>query len=327
MDGQALSKDEASFLLEKIITCEINPVQSAAFLVLLRAKEESVEEILGLIQTMRKHMVKVYTPNALDVVGTGGDGLGTFNISTAASFVAAGAGVLIAKHGNRAASSQCGSADVLEALGVNINLTPKNAEEVFKKVGMVFLFAPLFHPAMKQIGPIRKELGIRTIFNLLGPFLNPASTKRQLLGVPSEKLARKLAEVATKLKFAHLMLVTSEDGMDEITTTGKTQVFEVKDRTLSSYTISPSQFGVKVASKNDFFGKNAAHNSRIILDILKGKKGPQLDIVLLNSAAVIYLSGKARDIKEGVKMSEESIDSGAALKVLENLKKETQKYA
>ncbi len=323
VDGNDLSQKEASFLLERIIARELNPIQSAAFLVSLRTKGETVKEILGFIETMRKHMIKIDAPRALDIVGTGGDGSGTFNISTATSFVVAGMGVPIAKHGNRAASSKCGSADVLEALGVNINLTPKQAEEVYKKIGMVFLFAPLFHPAMKQIGPVRKELGLRTIFNFLGPFLNPASTKRQLLGVPNGKIAKKLAEVATKLKFTHLMLVTSEDGMDEIATTSETKVFDVKGNKLTSYIISPQQFGIKEVSKKDLLGKGPHENANIIQNILKGKKGPQRDIVLLNSAAAFYIAGKTKNIKDGIKLAENSIDKGFALNVLERLIKET----
>lgn len=327
VDGNHLSQKETSFLLEKIIIGEITPIQTAAVLTSLRTKGETVNEILGFIQTMRKHMIRIDAPGALDIVGTGGDGLATFNISTAVSFVVAGMGIPIAKHGNRAASSQCGSADVLEELGVKINLTPIQAERVFKRVGMIFLFAPLYHPAMKQIGPVRKELGFRTIFNFLGPFLNPASTKRQLLGVPNEKIAKKLAEVATKLNFTHLMLVASKDGMDEITTTSKTKVFEVKGHKVRSYILSPQQFGIKQATKTALMGKDATINANIIKNILKGKTGPQRDIIVLNSAAAFYLSGKIQSIKQGIPLAKESIDSGHAMKVLENLIKETNKYA
>lgn len=293
----------------------------------LRVKGETTNEILGFIQTMKKHMIKINAPKALDIVGTGGDGSGTFNISTATSFVVAGAGVPIAKHGNRAASSKCGSADVLEALGVNINLTPQQAEEVFKKVGMVFLFAPLFHPAMKNIAPIRKELGIRTVFNFLGPFLNPAGTKIQLLGVPNLEIAEKLAKVATKLNFLHLMIVTSEDGIDEITITDNTKVFEIKDNSITRYALSPKEFGIKLASKKDLLGKDPKENAETIQNILKGEKGPKRDIVVLNSAVALYLAGRVKNIKQGILIAEKSIDSGAALNVLESLIKETKKYA
>lgn len=327
IDGKSLSQKEAVFLLEEMIAGKLMPAQSAAVLVALRAKGESIDEILGFIKTMRQHMIKINAPKALDIVGTGGDGANTFNISTAASFVVAGGGVKVAKHGNRAASSICGSADVLEALGVNINLTSKQAATVLEKGGLVFLFAPNFHPAMKQIGPIRKELGIRTIFNFLGPFLNPAETRRQLLGVAEIDIAEKLARVALKLKFTHLMIVTSLDGMDEITTTAKTKVFEIKNGKLKTYFISSQQFGIKSSTKKDLAGGDATENAKIIQDILKGEKGPKRDILVLNSAAAFYLAGKAKDIKSGIKLAEESIDSGAAFKVLKDLIKETQKYA
>lgn len=327
VDGNNLSQRETSILLERIIKGQLNPAQIAAVLIGLRTKGETVDEIIGFIKTMRKHMIKIKAPKAIDIVGTGGDEAGTFNISTASCFVVAGSGVPIAKHGNRAVSSKCGSADVLENLGVNINLTPSQAEDVFKKVGMVFLFAPLYHPALKLIAPIRKELGLRTVFNFLGPFLNPAETKRQLLGVPNEKIAKKLAEVATKLKFTHLMLVTSKDGMDEITTTATTKVFEVKGNKLNSYIISPKQFGIKKATKKDLAGKNSSGNAHIIQDILKGKKGPLRDIVVLNSATTLYLAGKAENIAEGILFAEKSIDSGSALRILQKLIKETNKYA
>lgn len=325
---QNLTIKEASYLLEEIIAGNLNSAQVATFLISLRTKGETIDEILGLIQTMRKHMTKVVTKGkVLDIVGTGGDGIGTFNISTATSFVVAGGGVKVAKHGNRAASSNCGSADVLEALGVNINLAAKQASDVLKKVGMVFLFAPLFHPAMKNIAPVRKELGIRTVFNFLGPFLNPANTKIQLLGVPNIEIAEKLAKVAIRLKFNHLMIVTSSDGMDEITTTGSTLVFEVKGKNLKRYKIFPKQFGIKASTKKDLMGKDAIENAAIIQKILKGEKGPKRDIVILNSAAAFYISGKAKNIEEGIGLAKRSIDSGSALKVLQNLVKETKIYA
>ena len=327
IDGNNLSEKESSFILEGIIDGQLTPMQSAAILTALRTKGETVEEIVGFIKTMRKHMIKINAPKALDIVGTGGDGIGTFNISTAASFVVAGLGVPIAKHGNRAASSKCGSADVLEELGVKIFLTPKIAEKVFEKLRMVFLFAPLYHPAMKLIAPVRKELGFRTIFNYLGPFLNPGQTKRQLLGVPNIEIAKRLAQVAAKLQFTYLMIVTSSDNMDEITTTAKSEVFEIKENKIKSFTLTPKQFGIKLATKKDLLGEGAKQNAAIIQNILKGQKGPQRDIVILNSAAAFYLVGKAKNINEGIKLAEKSIDSGLAMQKLQNLIKETQKYA
>jgi len=328
IDRKDLTTKEVQHLLEEIIAGNLPPAQVAAFLVGLRIKGETVEEIFGLIQTMRKHMSKVLTKGqVLDIVGTGGDGAGTFNISTASSFVVAGCGVKVAKHGNRAASSKCGSADVLEALGVNINLAPKQAGKILEKVGMVFLFAPLYHPAMKNIAPVRRELGIRTVFNFLGPFLNPANTKIQLLGVPNIEIAEKLAKVASKLKFTHLMIITSLDGMDEITTTESSRVFEVNGSQIKSFIINPQKYGIKKAFKKELLGGDPKQNAGIIQDILEGKKGPKRDIVVLNSGAALYLGGKAKSISEGIKLAEKLIDSKAAKQVLEKLTAETQKYA
>lgn len=326
IDGNNLSQKEASFLLEEIIAGHLTHAQAVAVLISLRTKGETVDEILGFIHTMRKYMIKIDAPNALDIVGTGGDGLGTFNISTATSFVVSGIGIPVAKHGNRAASSICGSADVLESLGVNIYLTPKQAEKVFKKVGMVFLFAPSYHPAMKQIAPIRKELGMRTIFNYLGPFLNPAQTKRQLLGVANMEIAKKLAIVATKLKFESLIIATSFDGMDEITTTSQTKIFDIRGSSSRSYKISPQQFGIKMARKKDLVGGDVNENAKIIRNILEGKEGLKRDIVVLNSAVACYLAGKVKNITSGIILAEKSIDSGSAFKILQNLILETQKY-
>lgn len=327
-DQQNLTTKEVSFLLEEIIAGNLSSAQIAAFLVGLRTKGETVEEIVGLIQTMRKHMSKVLTTGkVLDIVGTGGDGVNTFNISTASSFVVAGCGVKVAKHGNRAVSSKCGSADVLEALGVNINLVSKQAGKILEKVGMVFLFAPLYHPAMKNIAPVRKELGIRTVFNFLGPFLNPAGTKIQLLGVPNIEIAKTLAKVASKLKFTHLMIITSLDGMDEVTTTASSKVFEVKGSQIKLSIINPQKYGIKKATKKDLSGGDPKQNARIIQDVLSGGKGPKRDVVVLNSAVALYLSGKAKNISGGIKLAEESIDSQAAKQVLEKLIQETQKYA
>lgn len=325
-DKNNLTQKESSNLAEAIIDGSLTQIQSAAVLIALRTKGETIDEIIGFIKTMRKYMIKINAPKALDIVGTGGDGIGTFNISTAASFVAAGIGIPVAKHGNRAASSICGSADVLEALGVNINLAPQQAEEVFQKVGLVFLFAPLYHPVMKQIAPIRKELELRTIFNYLGPFLNPGQTKRQLLGVPNIEIARKLSQVAAKLNYTHLMIVASSDGMDEITTTSKTEVFEVKGKKIKSFQLSSKQFGIKQAFIKDLIGKDAKNNAAIIQNILKGQSGPRRDIVILNSAAACYLSGKVKNIQDGILFAEKSIDNGLALQKLQDLILETNRY-
>lgn len=326
IDRKDLTVNEAGFLLDEIIDGKLNNSQIAAVLVGLRSKGESVSEITGFIESMRRHMVTVAVKGAIDIVGTGGDGFGTFNISTAASLVVASCGIKVAKHGNRAASSRCGSADVLEALGVNIMLKPQQAEKVLQKVGMVFLFAPLYHPAMKNIAPIRKELGVRTVFNFLGPFLNPAGVKQALIGVPNVEIAKKLALVAAKLNYQHLLLVASRDGMDEISISGKTEAFVIKKTNIKAMVIDPQRYGFGKSSITDILGGDSAKNARIITDILDGKKGVRRDIVLFNSANAFYVAGKVENVSSGIALAKEAIDSGGAKKVLENLIKETKKY-
>ncbi|OGH18858.1 MAG: anthranilate phosphoribosyltransferase [Candidatus Levybacteria bacterium RIFCSPHIGHO2_12_FULL_38_12] len=326
-----LTQKEAFFLVCQMAEGKIGPTQMAAILILLKSKGETAEEIVGFIEGMRKYMIKVQSSklkvkNSIDVCGTGGDGKQTFNISTATAFVVAGAGVRVAKHGNRAASSKCGSADVLESLGVNINLNTSQASLVLEKVGMVFLFAQLFHPTMKFIASVRKELGIPTIFNLLGPFLNPASVKRQIIGVPNLSIAKKLARVGKEFGYKHLLLVTSEDGMDEVSISAKTHVLEVQGKKIKSRIVSPADFGVKKASQNKIKGADSKTNAEIILNVLDGKKGQCRDIVILNSALGLYVAGKASSIEQGIEKAQEAIDSGKAKQVLEQLIKETQKY-
>jgi len=327
LENKNLTTEEIKLFLSNLINGNINPIQGGAILTALRMKGETVDEIVALINGVRKNMVQIYIDRAIDVCGTGGDMSGTFNVSTATAFVTAGAGVKVAKHGGRAVSSQSGSADVIEKLGVNILLTPKQAELIFYKVGMVFLFAPLFHPAMKNIAAIRKELKIRTIFNILGPFTSPASVKRQLIGVPNIKIAEKLAKVGKKLSYERLLIVTSEDGMDEVSTYSKTIVFEINKDLIKKSIIDPKEFGFKKFDKKEIFGGTATDNARIIKNILKGAKGPQRDLAVLNSAFALYVAGAVTNIKEGIKVAENSIDSGKAKLVLENLIKETQKYA
>lgn len=327
IERKDLSTKEAAFLLEEIIRGHLNASQIAAVLVALRTKGEAVDEITGFVQTMRMHMVTIAPRgSAIDIVGTGGDGSNTFNISTAASFVVAGTGVKVAKHGNRATSSTCGSADVLEALGVNLALTPAQAEVVLEKVGMVFLFAPLYHPAMKVIGPIRKELGIRTFFNFLGPFLNPAGVRRALIGVPNVTIAKTMAKVATRLGYDRLLLVSSADGMDEISTIGKTYLFDIQKQRVTKQTVSPGKFGLKKAGKKALQGGDAAQNAAIIINILSGRKGPAREVVVLNGAFAMVVSGKAKSVKEGIHLAKESIDSGSAKQVLEKLIEESRRY-
>jgi anthranilate phosphoribosyltransferase len=328
LDKQDLSSIEIKTFLDGIVSGEVNGSQIAAFMAGLRVKGETSEEIAGLIEGMRKHMIVLPgIKNAVDTCGTGGDGTGTFNISTTVAFVVAGAGLTVTKHGNRAASSNCGSADVLETLGVHVMLKPAQAKAVVDKVGMVFLFAPLYHPAMKHIAPIRKELGIRTVFNYLGPFINPAGVKRQLVGVPSQVLAKQLAQVARKLDYEHLIIASCENGMDEIDISQPTKIYEVKGNNVTSKTIDPSKFGFKKAAPKALYGGNAHDNAKIIMEIMHGKKGAQRDIVVFNSAFVLYTAGRVKSIAKGIIMAEEAIDSGKAKNSLENLIKETKKYA
>ncbi|MBI4990803.1 anthranilate phosphoribosyltransferase, partial [Candidatus Gottesmanbacteria bacterium] len=278
---------------------------------------ETIDEILGFITVMRKHMVKIKTSGlVIDTCGTGGDGKGTFNISTATAFVVAGTGIKVAKHGNRNASSLCGSADVLEALRVNINLSPKQAETMLSKTNFTFLFAPLFHPAMKYVAQVRKELKIRTVFNFLGPFVSPAQVKRQIIGVPSIKLAEKLAKVATNLDYEHLLVVSSEDGLDEISLSAPTQVFEVRGKKVKKIIIHPKELGFRKTDINKIKGADAKTNAEIIKNILGGRDGVKRDIVLLNSAAALLVSGKAANLKEGLSLAKKSIESGKAKEVL-----------
>jgi anthranilate phosphoribosyltransferase len=322
-----LTAVEARQFLIDVMGGVITPVQTGAILTAFRMKGESISEVKGLIEAMREKMVSVRADDAIDIVGTGGDGKGTFNISTAAAFVARGAGASIAKHGNRAASSKCGSADVLESLDVRIELSPAQAGEVFNKAGMVFLFAPVYHPSMKQVVLVRKELKIRTIFNVLGPFSNPAGTKCQLVGVPNAELAQKLAEVARGLGYKRLLIITSDDGMDEASISAKTKVFEISGKTLKKYVIEPAKLGFKKVPAAAFRGGGPEENAAIVRGILQGEKGPKRDIVILNAGLALYAAGIARDIKRGIKMAGESIDSGKALQALEDLVRETQKFS
>ncbi len=322
-----LTAEEAENFLLEVMKGGADTVLVASILVALRVKGESVDEIVGFLRAMRANMLKVNAPGAIDIVGTGGDGTGTFNISTAAAFVVAGAGVKVAKHGNRAASSTCGSADVLEALGVNIQLTKEQAEEVYRKVGLVFLMAPLFHPAMKEVAAVRKQLKIRTIFNILGPFANPASTERQLVGVPNKELAKKMAEAGKKLGFKRLLIVSSKDGMDEISLSGNTHLFDVKGSRIKQSIIDPRKMGFNRASQKEVMGGDASENALIVRAILSGTSGPKRDIVILNSAYALVAAGVAASPKEGVDKVRSSIDSGAALGVLESYVRATQEFA
>ena len=320
IEKKDLTIEESEKLMEEMLRGNLTNALMASVLTALRMKGESVEEMLGFINVMRKYMQKIKVSGlVIDTCGTGGDGKGTFNISTATALVVAGAGVKVAKHGNRSASSLCGSADVLEELGVNIQMMHKQAEDCLQKVGITFLFAPLFHPAMKHVAGVRKELGIRTVFNFLGPFVNPARVRRQIVGVSDRNIAEKLMEVAKYLDYEHLLIVISDDGLDEISISNKTRIFEIKNNRVRKFTMMPENFGIKRASIETIKGRDAKINAKIIERILEGEKGPKRDVVILNSAAALYVAGKVKDINSGIKLAEESIDRGKAKKILEQL--------
>jgi anthranilate phosphoribosyltransferase len=324
IDKKDLNREEAKdllgILIDEAVDEDITRVLKA-----FAEKGETVEEIAGFAEGMRELMLTVNSPQGgVDIVGTGGDGSNSFNISTVSAIVAAACGLDVIKHGNRAASSKCGSADVLEELGVNINLTPEQAEAVLKKVGMVFLFAPAFHPAMKKVGPIRRELKTRTIFNYLGPFLNPGKVKKMLLGVTDLKLSEKFLEIAKQLDFEHLIIVTSQDGLDEISIADKTTAFELKNGKVHKFIIDPEKLGFKKYSKDDLVGGEPKVNAQIAKDILSGEEvGAKKDAVILNSAYALLITGKVKDVKEGIDMARESINSGKSFSILKALIKET----
>ncbi len=322
-----LSEAEAEAVMREIMQGEATDAQIAAYITALRMKGETVEEITGSARVMREKAVsiKLDAPYQVDTCGTGGDMSHTFNISTTAAFVVAGAGVTVAKHGNRSVSSKSGSADVLQALGVNIEMPSHRVEECLKEVGIAFLFAPMMHLAMKYaIGP-RREIGVRTIFNVLGPLTNPAGVKSQIMGVYSADLTGILAQALGNLGITHAFVVHGMDGLDEITITDKTKVSELQSGTVKDYFIHPSDFGLATGKAADLKGGDAKENAAMTIDILKGQKGPRRDIVLLNAAAGLVASGKAKDFQEGIRLATESIDSGAAMKKLEQLKAFTNK--
>lgn len=322
-----LTEAEAEAVMREIMQGEATEAQIAAYITGLRMKGETVDEITGSARVMREKavQVKLDAPYQVDTCGTGGDMSHTFNISTTAAFVAAGAGVVVAKHGNRSVSSKSGSADVLQALGVNIEIPSHRVEECLREIGIGFLFAPMMHQAMKYaIGP-RREIGIRTIFNLLGPLTNPAGVKAQIMGVYSAELTSILARVLGNLGIDHAFVVHGMDGLDEITITDQTKVSEYHNGQVRDYLIHPSDFGIPVGKASDLKGGDAKENASITMDVLKGQKGPRRDIVILNAAAALAASGKAKDIKEGIAIAVDSIDSGAAMNKLMQLKDFTNK--
>lgn len=316
-----LSEDEMIEAMNDIMEGRSTDAQTASFLTALRIKGETIEEITGAAKVMREKASKIKAPeNTVDTCGTGGDMAHTFNISTTAAIIVAAAGIPVAKHGNRSVSSSCGSADILEALGVKIDLAPQKVERCLEETGFGFMFAPLFHPAMKYaIGP-RKEMGIRTIFNILGPLTNPAGAKRQVLGVFSDKLTQTMANVLGNLGIIHAFIVHGEDGLDEITNTGSTKVSELKNGKVETYYITPEDFGFKKAKSEDLTGGTAAENVKITLDILNGTGGPKRDVTVMNAAAALLAGNAASDFAEAAKKVINTIDSGLALKKLDEIK-------
>jgi len=322
-----LTQDIMQQAVEEIMSGKAAPDQIEAFLRGLSAKGETIDEITAAASVMRRHATKITSPDEciLDTCGTGGDAAHTFNISTLSALVACGAGVTVAKHGNKSVSSKCGSADLLLELGIKIDLLPSKVEACLAKVGIGFLYAPLLHQAMKYAMPVRKKMAVRTIFNVLGPLTNPAGAQYQLLGVFDAKLTRPLANVLKNLGSRHVLVVHGDDGLDEVTTTTTTQVSELKNDEVKTYKVSPDEFGIKRASPQDLKGGDAAFNAKLTQEILKGKTGPQRDIVLLNAGCAIYAADKTASIKEGLAKASEAIDSGRALEKLELLKEFTNK--
>lgn len=318
VNGNDLNAKEAYGAMDEIMSGEASEVQMSAYLTALSMKGETIEEITASTKAMMAHCVKLLNDEeVLEIVGTGGDGSNTFNISTTSSIVISAAGVPVAKHGNRSASSKCGAADVLEALGVNIYIEPEKSLKILKEINLCFLFAQNYHLAMKFVAGVRKELSIRTIFNILGPLTNPAGATMQVLGVYDESLVKPLCEVLKNVGVKSALSVYGQDGLDEISVSDKTSVCELRDGRLKCYEIDPEDFGMERCSKEDLVGGNPRENAEITLSILNGQKGPKRNAVVLNSAAALYVAGKADSIEGGVRLASEIIDSGRAKKQLE----------
>jgi len=315
---QDLDYTTAEAVMNEIMTGEATPVQMSAYLTALSLKGETTDEITASASGMRKHCVKLlHDVDALEIVGTGGDHSNTFNISTTAAIITAAAGVPVAKHGNRSASSQCGAADVLEALGVNINLAPEKSAELLKNIGICFLFAQNYHIAMKYVAPVRRELGIRTVFNILGPLTNPAGANMELMGVYDIELVEPLAKVLMNLGVKNAMVVHGNDGLDEISMSAPTMLCEVKNGWLRTYEITPEQFGFKRCGKSELIGGTPEENAAILRSVLSGEKSAKRDAAILNSAAAMYISGKYDSVEDAVKVAGEFIDNGKAMKKLD----------
>ncbi|HEY4711687.1 MAG TPA: anthranilate phosphoribosyltransferase [Dehalococcoidia bacterium] len=326
VSGRSLTFEQAAAVMEEIMIGEATPAQVAAFVTSLRIKGETVDEIAGLATIMQARATPVgVTSPVVDTCGTGGDGSSSFNISTTAAFIVAGAGLKVAKHGNRAMSSHCGSADVLEALGVRIELGAEAVAQCLETVGIGFMFAPVFHPAMKYAAAPRREIGIRTVFNILGPLTNPAKAKFQVIGVPSKELGERIAFVLHRLGTKHSLVVHGIDGMDEISISRKSLVWDVnQQRVLPPYEVSPDDFGFMKASMTQIKGGTARQNAKILRGILSGEVGARRNIVIMNAAAALVAGNQASDLKEGASIAERTIDSGQALAKLDELIKLSQ---
>jgi len=315
---QDLTYETAEAVMNEIMTGEATPVQMSAYLTALSLKGETTDEITASASGMRRHCVRLlHDVDALEIVGTGGDHANTFNISTTAAIITAAAGIPVAKHGNRSASSKCGAADVLEALGVNINIPPEKSAELLKTIGICFLFAQNYHIAMKYVGPIRRELAIRTVFNILGPLTNPAGAKMELMGVYDRELVEPLAQVLCNLGVRSAMVVHGDDGLDEISLSAPTFACEVKNGWVRSYTIKPEQFGFEYCRKEDLQGGTPAENAEILRTILRGEKGAKRSAAVLNAAAAMYVAGKYESIEAAADVASDVIDSGKAFRKLE----------
>ena len=313
-----LTYQEAETVMDEIMSGQATPVQMSSYLTALSIKGETIDEITASAAGMRAHCIKLlHDLDVLEIVGTGGDGANSFNISTTSSLVIAAGGVPVAKHGNRAASSKSGAADVLEALGVNITIPPEKSAELLKKINICFLFAQNYHIAMKYVAPIRKELGIRTVFNILGPLSNPAGANMELMGVFDQTLVEPLAQVMAKLGVTKGMVVFGQDVMDEITLSAKTTVCEIRNGKTKKYEINPEDYGFKICSKDDLVGGDAVKNAEITREILNGKKGPKTDAVLLNAGACIYMTRDDVTYKEAINIARQTIESGKAKEKLE----------
>jgi anthranilate phosphoribosyltransferase len=328
VSGQSLTMEQAAQVMDEIMSGEATPAQLGSFVTALRLKGETVEEIAGMASVMRAKAIPVAVSGpVVDTCGTGGDGSLTFNISTAAAFVVAGSGLKVAKHGNRAMSSGCGSIDVLEELGGKIDLNAEQVQECLDKVGIGFMFAPIFHPAMKYAAGPRREIGIRTVFNIVGPLTNPAGAKAQIIGVPESSLMEKMARALQLLGCDHAFIVHGEDGLDEISACQRTMISELKGDAIRNYFITPEELGLPRASLESLKGGSAQENARILYEVLVGSQGPHRDVVLLNAAAALIAGNKAQTWEEGLELARQSIDNGQALQKLQGVIELSQSFS